>query len=208
MTKKPKDNSTFAQKAVLRREALALLAARGVDPVVLETHGGQGKLYDACYADIPRGVVLERDESRALFLARQRPMWSVYCAESAAALLAGAGAHLEITLLDVDPYGECWPTLAAFFGSARPFAPRMVVAVNDGMRQYLATKCAWRSATLRPMVERYGNDLHPVYLEVCEELLRTHAAQAGYGIERFGGYYCGHNQAMTHFMALLERSGR
>lgn len=40
-----KDNSTFDRKAALRTRALALLEK----PIVMETHGGYGKIYQRCY---------------------------------------------------------------------------------------------------------------------------------------------------------------
>lgn len=56
-----------------------------------------------------------------------------------------------------------------------------------------------------PVVERRGSDLHPVYLEVCEELLKQKAGIAGYRLIDFRGYYCGDHKAMTHYLAILEQ---
>lgn len=203
MPKRKRDNSTYTQKVHLRQRALDLL---GIDcPVVMETHGGAGKLFDKVYAHLPRGVVFEKDIKKADRLGLQRPTWAVYEADCVAALGAGAGGHIAVDLLDVDPYGECWLAISAFFGSQRPFAPRMVIVVNDGLRQSLSLGKAWSVGSMRGMVERFGNDLHPVYLEVCEVLLKEKAADAGYTVSRFHGYYCGYSQANTHFLAVLER---
>ena len=38
-----------------------------------------------------------------------------------------------------------------------------------------------------------------------ELVLKEKAALAGYSLSRFAGYYCGHGQPMTHYLALLVR---
>jgi hypothetical protein len=55
------------------------------------------------------------------------------------------------------------------------------------------------------MVARYGNNLNPIYLEVCQILIAEKAAKAGYCLRRFHGYYCGHAQQMTHYLAEFIR---
>ena len=198
-----KDNSTFHQKALLRQMALARLEA---EPVVMETHGGAGKLYDACYRDVGRDVVFEKDPDKAAILGRQRPAWAVYEGDCVTAIEGGAGAHLEVNLLDVDPYGDPWPVIGAFFESERPRAGRLMVAVNDGLRQKLVIG-AWDVGTMQGMVAKYGNKLAPIYLEVCRELMAEKAAQAGYDLDRWAGYYCGSGKRMTHYLAILTRNG-
>jgi hypothetical protein len=56
------------------------------------------------------------------------------------------------------------------------------------------------------MVERYGTDLHPHYLDVCREMMTQEAAKAGYGLDRFWGFYSGHSMNQTHYAARLNRS--
>jgi hypothetical protein len=203
-----KDNQTFRHKKALRLKALEMLAARGItQPVVMETHGGAGVLWNACYPTLAQGVVFEQEPGKVARLAKQRPTWAVYEADCVSALRGGAGAHLAVELLDVDPYGECWPTLEAYFSSTRPLPPVMVLVVNDGLRQTLALQRAWATASMQGAVGRHGNDLHPIYLEVCEELVNEKVAAAGYRVNHFAGYYCGVHQNMTHFLALLEREG-
>lgn len=199
------DNSTFIQKRTLREQALARLAEGGVhEPIVLETHGGKGELFKACYAHLHGGVVFEHDPHKAAYLGLQRPTWAVYQCEVEQALWGRVGSHVAVDLLDVDPYGDGWHVIEAFFASERPFKDRMVIAVNDGLRQKLIVG-AWDVAILKPMVLKYGNELHPIYLDVCRELLEEKVAQAGYAVDYFGGYYCGRNLHMTHFMAVLAR---
>jgi hypothetical protein len=162
-----KDNSTFRQKAALRRKALGWIA----EPLVLETHAGSGKLWRACYSGLRFGVALERDDQKAELLAGQRPGWAVYQCESAGALAAGVAGDWPISFLDLDPYGAPWPVLDAWFESERERAAELVVVVNDGLRQKLAIG-AWDVASMRGAVERYGNKgVHARYLEVARELL-------------------------------------
>lgn len=198
-----KDNSTFKQKVILRKRALLRLGH--LRPVVLETHGGEGKIFDACYAHLKQGVVMDSDGDRAELLARQRPTWAVYKCDSVSALAGGVGAHVTVELLDVDPYGGCWDTIDAFFSSERPFAPKMVVAVNDGLRESLEMKQGWKTKALQPAIDRHGNNLYPIYLQVSRELMQIQAAKAGYTVQSFAGYYCGIRGKMTHFLAVLER---
>ncbi len=148
---KPKDNSTFKQKAALRKRALADLKALGIDQLtVMETHGGAGKLWAACYADIQTaGVVFEKDPKKAERLAMQRPSWAVYECDCEAALAEGVGSHVMVDLLDVDPWGSSWEAIGAFMTSKRPFADQMVVVVNDGLRQALSMGAAWSFASAR-----------------------------------------------------------
>jgi hypothetical protein len=194
-----KDNSTFREKAALRRRALGWID----DPVVLETHGGAGKLYRAVYAHVAQGAVFEQDERKAEVLAGQRPTWAVYQGDCVAALADGAAGWLPANILDLDPYGEPWPALRAFFQSERPRPGRMVVVVNDGLRQKVRAGGAWSVGSLARVVQRFGNDLHDRYLEACHWLVTEEVRPAGYAVTHFEGYYCGHNQQMTHYLAVL-----
>lgn len=196
-----KDNSTYRQKVALRLMVLKRARALG-EPVVLETHGGYGKIGDVVYADVARGVVFEKEEARCEVLAVKRPGWSVFQADSTKALQAGAGGFVAPTILDLDPYWDPWPTILAFFTSRRAFAPRMWVVVQDGLRNK-ARISPTTSSTLAPMVPRFGNKLYRQYLETCAELMRDAASRAGYDVEHFAGYYTGANQGMTHYAALL-----
>lgn len=201
-----KDNSTFGHKVALRKMALQQLAFDGITrPFVMETHGGAGKLFDACYSHLEQGVVFEKDPEKAAILGKQRPTWAVYESECEPVLAEGVGAHLQIDLLDIDPYGEPWPVFDAFFQSTRPFAPVMAIAVNDGLRQGLAMGQAWKIGSMAKMTVKYGNDLHPIYLDICREMVAEKVAHAGYTVSHFGGYYCGNKKAMTHYLAVIRR---
>lgn len=176
-------------------------------PVVLETHGGVGKVFERIYADLPQGIVFESDAGKAEILCRQRPTWSVYQARSDVMLAEGAGNHLPVSLLDVDPYGEPWPTIEAFFRSERPRVPRLGIAVNDGLRQKLRLQGGWSVHSMRQAVERWGNAaLHEKYLEVAKWKMEQLGALQGYELTGWTGYYCGYNDDMTHYAAVLERA--
>lgn len=175
------------------------------DPVVLETHGGFGDLYTRLYSGF-RGYVIEKDPERTEFLAKQRARqgWPVYEGEAARLLGAGLARKVGFDMLDVDPYGEPWPTLEAFFGSERAFQPRMAVAVNDGLRQNARVKGSWRVKSLKEFAKRYGNDkVRAHYLSICEEKLTELARSVGYSVEWWHGYYCGNLDDMTHYGAVL-----
>ena len=60
---------------------------------------------------------------------------------------------------------------------------------------------------LSAAVRYFGaSSMYRKYLEVCEFLLQQKAVGAGYALDRFGGYYCGHGDNMTHYAALLRRA--
>lgn len=199
-----KDNSTFHRKAALRSRALMLLQG---PPVILETHAGRGRLFDRCYRHADAGVAIEFDESKATSLALQRPTWAVYQCDAERGLAAGLGSHLTFNFLDVDPYGQPWPTFEGYFGSQRTFADELVVVVNDGLRHKLRSTGGWEVASLRDYVRVHGHtEIYKNYLDVARELLTTIAGRAGYTMTMWGGYYCGAFASMTHYCAKLERS--
>jgi len=172
----------------------------------METHGGYGAIWNQCYADVSSGVVFEKDPAKTQVLAVQRPTWAVYECDCEGALLAGVGAHLPVNFVDVDPYGEPWPVIDAFFRSNRPFPEALGIVVNDGLRQKLKMNGGWNVGSLESAVSRWGNNaLYKNYLDICKELLQEKASQRGYTLTRWKGYYCGHAQQMTHYAALFIR---
>jgi len=198
------DNNTYEQKVSLRVTALQQL---GSTPVVMETHGGIGDVYAAVYRDVVDGVVFEKQADRAAILANQRPTWSIYEADCVPAVKYGAGKHLTINLLDVDPYGSCWPVIDAFFSSKRPFAERMMVVGNDGTGHKLRVQGGWQMEMMEPYLAKYGNHkLWELYPDVAEEILTDLVAQAGYEVTFWDRYRCGVELKMLHFVAVLERS--
>lgn len=176
-----KDNSTFLAKLRIRRSALAQVQT----PIVMETNGGLGKLYTQLYRDHPTGIVMEKDTKKADVLARQRPEWRVYEADCVSAIAQGIGADLAVNFLDVDPYGEPWSILGAYFGSDRLFPPVLNVVAHDGITQLLQTKGAWAVKVFEPIVERFGNDFYRDYEQVCQIMMQEKAALAGYSLDRW-----------------------
>lgn len=197
-----KDNSTLSLKILLRRNALREIEK----PIVLETHGGVGTLYARCYGDMIDGVVIEKDQKKAEFLARQRPAWAVYEADCIMALQGGIGAHLPVNFLDCDPYGEPWPVIDAFLQSDREFPDKLAIVVNDGLRQMVKATGGWNVHSLAPMVDQYGSNLYDNYLEICREMLISKTAQLGYSLRRWAGYYTGCMSQMTHYAAIFQRA--
>jgi len=55
---------------------------------------------------------------------------------------------------------------------------------------------------------QFGNAaLHEKYLDICRWLVKKKAAQVGYSLRRWTGYYCGFQSTMTHFAAVLVKAG-
>lgn len=106
-----KDNSTLQYKVSLRMKLLGHIS----DPVIMETHGGFGDVYRKCYSNLLSGIVLEKDPKKASALARQRPTWMVYECDSLSAIQGGIANLIQVNFLDVDPYGDPWNILEAFF---------------------------------------------------------------------------------------------
>jgi len=178
------------------------------NPVVLVSHGGYGAIFDACYFKVEEGIVFEKDSKKTAVLVKQRPTWAVYESDCVSGIAAGLGKELPITILDCDPYGEPWPVIDAVFQSEREFQPRMGIVVNDGLKQKLKTQTAWNVRSMEGLVSRYGNAaIFSNYLQFCQLLIEEKAAKVGYTLRRWTGYYCGSHKDLTHYAAILERSG-
>lgn len=199
-----KDNSTFIDKLKIRRKALSWLDA---PPVILETHGGSGRLYKQLYSEFEGGVVFEKDQAKAEYLSRQRTTWAVYQSDTVSGLAAGAASWKPFNFIDCDPYGEPWHVISAFIAGRREFEPRLVIVVNDGLRQKIQLGGAWMVRSLEEAVKKFGNDLYGNYLEIARWLMQSKVAPAGYTVSHFEGKYAGHNEGMTHYAAILSRKG-
>ncbi len=190
-------------KVALRLEALDAC----VDPpVILETHGGFGRIYSACYTRFTGGAVFETNEEKAEALAMQRPSWSVYESPCEPALKAGACAHRTFNFLDVDPYGSPFQAIDGFLSSTRPLPQTLHLVVNDGLRQKVQLGGAWNCHDLRDIVADFGNDLYKQYLQVAKEKIRRLAKAAGYELSNWKGYHCGSANSMTHYWAVLSKA--
>ncbi len=202
------DNSTLPRKVMLRQQMLAFLRRMpdAGPPVVLEAYGGYGAIWQRCYRDLPQGCVFEQQRHKGDVLCAQRPTWAVYVGDCAPALHAGAGAHLPVNVLDLDPYGDPWPALDAFCTSERPRPPVLAIAVHDGLLQYIRRFNGGAHSSLAAWVPRYGAEgLADHYLEACQEQLRTTVAQAGYRLSHWAGMY-GRRTTTAHYLAVCVRA--
>lgn len=198
-----KDNSTFDAKKDLRRKFI-----QDQQPAfILETHGGTGHLWQACYSHLP-GIVFEIDEVKVEVLAKQRPEWIIYQADATTALLEGYTLDHTIEFIDIDPYGEPWPIIDALLFGKTKLHNTLTLVVNDGLRQKLQTGSGWNVKSLSPIINRYGSStLCAQYLGIVQELLKAKVVEAGFALDHFEGYYTGHNGMMTHYAAVISRTG-
>lgn len=202
------DNSQIGRKIHQRVAALQHLE----DPRVLETCGGYGKLFWACYSRFTTGVVFEKQEDRARVLAADRPNWSVYATNCEVAMRAGVGSHHQPNFFDVDPYGVCWNMVDAIWSGImeRCKPERAVMCVTDGTRFRLRRRCGWStdSRLFEKAVKHFGNDgMYGRYLAVCRWLMETTAGEHGYMLSRWEGYYGGSMKQQTYFSAVFDRAG-
>jgi hypothetical protein len=196
------DNQTLLKKVQIRMSALKEVRA----PVVLETHGGIGSVYRRCYSDA-KGVVFEKDPKKTEMLASQRPSWRVYECDCVEAINAGVCGETVFNMIDIDPYGQCWPVIDAVFGQGVKMADRTAIVVNCGLRQNLKMGTAWNAKSMQWAVTKYGNaHVYGQYLDICREAMENKAAQAGYSLRRWAGYHCGVGGNMTHFLAVIEKT--
>lgn len=194
------DNQHLGLKVALRETCIS---EAGIDArIVCETHGGLGRLGGLIYRH-DWGMVLEKDHDRASVLAQQRPTWRVYCADSDKVLADGLAAEVAFTILDCDPYGQAWRTLAGFFESKRTFASTMAVSVTDGVRQKMRMG-GFDMAGWEAWQDRFGPNLWDVYLFCCRERLTSLVAGAGYRVAWWHGQYSRTGQ-QTYFAAVLRR---
>ncbi|OFX13213.1 MAG: hypothetical protein A2Z18_11135 [Armatimonadetes bacterium RBG_16_58_9] len=185
--------------------------------MILETHGGTGRLWARCYSHVAHGIVFESDSEKASHLARQRPAWAVYQADCEKALASAVGDHLPVNFLDLDPWGSPWPTIGAFFAGIKPTVERLVVVVHDGLRNRLRMNMGWRTGGLEAVVERIGNqDCFANYKEICRDLMKEKAAESGYQLSRWAAFYTAidrkhgdlgvlSGQDSTHYAAVLTK---
>ena len=75
-------------------------------------------MFGACYDGVESGIVFEKNPQKTKLLGLQRPTWRVYEADCEVAINAGVGNDLPVNLLDVDPYGDPWPVIEAFFSGS------------------------------------------------------------------------------------------
>ena len=199
-----KDSHYNVEKIRIRKQ---LLKKMTVTPIVCETFGGRGIIYNSCYSHIKEGVVFETDTKKSTELVQQRPTWQVVQNDCVVALNAGVGNHLLINFLDCDPYSHAWHALNAFFSSERTFAKNMIVVVHDALRLHLLRFGGSQMEIFDKIIEKVGQSyLYEEYLTVCYYLIEDYIKPANYIIENFNGLYSGKGRGHTHFFAELIKS--
>ena len=206
-------NATIRSKVSLRIKALKELE----QPVVMETHGGMGKIWIQCYSHMDTGVVFEKRPEKASSLALQRPGWAVYETDCEVALRHGVGSHLPINFVDFDPYGGPWVAIDSFFEGIKPGVPRLVFTVTDGLPVRLKLNTAWITDGFQDAVDHFGNArIYHEYAEVCKWLMQRKAAKAGYILRRWawhdnrrpdlGGSGEHPGEGVVHYAAVMDRA--
>ena len=198
-----KDNGSRSLKAYVRRKLMGQIA-----PIaVLETHGGSGAMYNDCYRGVP-GVVIEKNQNKASSLAEQRQAWAVYEGDSEKIIKAGAGFHLPINFVDIDPYGDPWPVIDAVFSQAANLPDTWGLVVNDGLRRFLMLGGAWKMPRFKKYVAEVGNKEVPrIYLDICRREIEEKARAIGAGLDWWLCVSGGAGKQMTHYAAVISRQG-
>lgn len=198
-----KDNGSRGVKAYVRHELMRVLPPSAV----LETCGGSGGMYNDCYRGLP-GVVIEKNTRKAEALAEQRPTWAVYEGDAEKIVAAGAGFHLHISFVDIDPYGDPWPLVDAVFSRAKDLPDTWGLVVNDGLKRFLMLGRAWKLERFRKYVEEHGNKNIPgMYPQICREMIEQKAHACGAGLSWWLCRSGGHGRQMTHYAAVISRLG-
>ncbi len=203
-----KDNSTLSEKVRLRRRVLEHCAA---PPMVLETHGGYGRIFERTWWKARAGVVIEKDDAKVEHLCRQRPTWAVYQGDCETALEMGLAKTVAFDVVDLDPYGQPFNVLAALSLPGRKFPDEWHLVVNDGTRN--ATRrgangkgsYAWTLGVMKTAILKHGPDLYPIYLDVARECVEEFAAKIGFEVVGWTGYYTGAGDLISHYWAILRR---
>jgi len=189
------------------------MEAKSLPIVILDAFGGAGSIFRKVYPHVTSGTVIEREPSKVDLLCWQRPTWAVYQGDTPALLRSGVGGHQSTSLLDVDPYGQPWDALGAFFASLseglRPQSPTLYVVVNDGARQYLRRRAAaiWETDWLpEDLLKHYGNALELNYTEVAKTMLERLGASVGYDTTWMDAYQTGHVAQNTHYACRMSVS--
>ena len=201
-----KDNSTLKEKLGLRKAALKKINACGIQPKILETHGGKGEIFKKIYGRYDGGIVFETDIKKAKVLAKQRGSWRVYNSKCEKSIKDGVCDGVNLNFFDIDPYGSPWEVIDTILNSKIKLQKKIVFCVNDGLRKKIQLGGGWVVGCLKEEVNKYGNaEMHKNYLKICKEMMIKKAGDVGLNVTSWNGYYCGHAQSMTHYAAILER---
>lgn len=195
------DNSTIIEKVRLRRRVLERCPA---PPVVLETHGGFGRIYERTWFKAFRGVVIEKDDRKVEHLCRQRPRWAVYQGNSELVLEHGLARTTAFDVIDLDPYGQPFGVLAALSLPGRVFPDTWHLVVNDGGRQAAKRGQSWTIPGMTVAVAKFGRDgVYVNYLEAVKLIVDNFAAKIGFEVSHWEGRCV--SADIAHYWAVLTR---
>ena len=196
-----KDNSTLSHKLKLRKKALLKID----DPVILETHSGYGVLFDRCYRDVKKGVAFDLDREKITWVAKQRPEWMVYQADSLYCIKNNIDTGLKFNFIDIDPYGSSLEYVIEFLKSSIERDDHFIIVANDGLRAKLKIS-AWEVKILKKAILKFGsNSIYKSYLGIVNWMINEFCIETNHELSRFGGYYCGKNNNMTHYIAEIKK---
>ena len=200
------DNASLMQKVALRRRLIDEMNERGIDPVVMETHGGEGVLYRYLYSNLPAGIVMEKDPDKVATLSRDRSEWGVYRCHCDVGLRVGIGKGWGVNLVDIDSYGHPWGHLEALLEGDRDWPDTLGIAFTDGIKHMLILQRAWKIKQLQDKVDKYGNDyIYKNYLSITREHVEEKIAERGYTLDDWSGFYTGREKMLTFYSAICVR---
>lgn len=197
------DNKTLSDKLRIRRRVLDRLTA---PPVVLETHGGFGRIYERTWYRARTGVVIEKDPVKVAHLCHQRPTWAVYQGNSEAVLRAGLAKSIAFDVIDLDPYGQPFTILDALTMPGRTFPNEWHLVVNDGGRNLMKRGLSWKLPMFRSAEKRFGQSgMHKHYLDAALMLVQEFGEKIGYDVTHWHGKNI--SADISHYWAVLKRRG-
>lgn len=198
-----RDNSTFINKIRLRNRVLADCKS---NPVILETHGGFGRIYERTWWHASSGVVIEKDDKKAQHLCRQRPKWAVYQGDSEAAIDVGLCRNIQFDIIDLDPWGSTIPLLSALSKPGRQFPDRWHLVANDGGWLNAGLGGAWSMKGLEKFVGRDGNHFtQERYREVLKEIVGEFSDKIGFEVAFWFIHRPENTYRLMHYWATLVR---
>ena len=165
------------------------------NPVILETHGGIGRIYSECYQALP-GCVFEKNPTKTAILVLQRPLWPVYEMPCELGLAIGLPTHLQPNFYDLDPYGDPWSVIKLVL---RRIDRESWIVVNDGLRNKAKTGSLWQVKSVAGMVQHFGSNIYHRYLDGCEWFLNALCVDSRLKLGSFYGRYATAN--ITHYAA-------
>jgi hypothetical protein len=200
-----KHNSKVAHKLLVRQRVAGLL---GNSAEILETFSGEGLMYDGCWSMFS-GACIDSDAAKARDSARSRPRWRTYCGDTGRALSAGWLSSVAFDVVDIDPYGEPWPYVRAFFDTERAMPDQWWLILTDGYWPQMN-----RSGMSKTLFgDRCGQRISGVsaasYIEMSRDFIGGEAERVGFVV---GGMVSQRQDKRTagvgQHVALIQRNSK